>query len=626
LGILLTIDSHFFVGMLTVAATLACVVFGQTLKWRTPAWKNNILPIISWVLAIALGGTLLFYIEKTPWAVGFELLSLVTLFIITYVRLQDSRDSILGIVTVTLTAFMLQAMLLRFFGPDRILNVTDLTKMQMPAAISLLWASLGGGLCWWSTRTYSRSLWSFGAVLLALSAVKLVLLDFGSLSQLGNIVALIAAGGVFLVVAWLAPFPPKARDDKGSDDQPHIPTGPKPVVPMAVEAHANSNEPSHIPTSVKPEALPSHQRASRRNHAPELVASSTRSTLISLAIGISIILIGAILYIYQRARAPLPPIPPTLSQSIIAPEETAPVSPPPVSPVNPSQKMVESGTPPKVIDACSQFLERLPNDYLLHAGGAYAGRKLNFQIDDSGQESTQFDVVVNEPGREIVLALGAYEPSIWNIRWTPQTRIVGVYVSGYHRQAVAGLDPNTPVLNSSYENRGVCGYFYISSGDVKTADNQIRRIFGRTATSYHLASNGQLEIGQPLNGNYTVQSNQVTVESFRDADAPLAGEAGLEQLVREGKLRPARRDDMRAWEEAKSRKSGQPHASYRGSQGSTGEASSTVIRGAYVVLRPMRYPAGLYGAHSATFIVQNGAPIPEGNPGHSAVLDMNALD
>ena len=46
--------------------------------------------------------------------------------------------------------------------------------------------------------------------LLVMAALKLVLLDFGSLGQLGNILALIAAGLVFMAVAWFAPMPPGA--------------------------------------------------------------------------------------------------------------------------------------------------------------------------------------------------------------------------------------------------------------------------------------------------------------------------------------------------------------------------------------------------------------------------------
>jgi uncharacterized membrane protein len=52
-------------------------------------------------------------------------------------------------------------------------------------------------------------------------SVKLVLLDFGSLGELENILAVIAAGLVFLLVSWLSPVPPKdisiAVDDPAQD-------------------------------------------------------------------------------------------------------------------------------------------------------------------------------------------------------------------------------------------------------------------------------------------------------------------------------------------------------------------------------------------------------------------------
>jgi uncharacterized membrane protein len=619
LDTLLAVDSHFFVGLLTVAAALGCVIFGQTLNWRTRAWKNSALPILSWVLVIALGSPLLFYIERSFWAIGFELLSLTTLFIITRSRIQDSRDTILGIATIALAAFTLQAMLLRIFGPAGVLNITDLAKMHMPAVISLLWATLGGGLCWWSTRATSRALWSFGAALLALSAVKLVLFDFGSLGQLGNIVALIAAGGVFLAVAWLAPIPPKVRgnDDADADQYAFIQ---KP--PMAAHPQPSVSAQAHLHADAQPAQHTIDRPIPRAWNAPEQVTSSTRSTLISLAVAICIVLVGVTFLIFQRAHAPLPPLPPALLQLGVAPEEKMTAPPMPSRTENTVTQAIEAAMPPKVIDACSQFIARLPNDAVLYAGGDYSGRKLGFQIDQSSHEATRFDVVVNEPGRDIVLALGAYEPSVWNIRWTPQTRIVGVYVSGYHRQAIAGLDPDIPVLNSSYDNRGTCGYFYMARDNAAKADIQVQRIFGRPAMAYYIASNGQLEIGRPLNGASTTQSNRLTVKSFRDHESPLTGEAGLEQLMREGKLRPARRDDMLAWEEMRRLTSGQPPLNIVDRQ--PPHEAGRILRNTYVVLSPMRFPAGLYGAHSATFIVPRGIPLPEGDPGHSRVLDINS--
>lgn len=49
------------------------------------------------------------------------------------------------------------------------------------------------------------------------------------------------------------------------------------------------------------------------------------------------------------------------------------------------------------------------------------------------------------------------------------------------------------------------------------------------------------------------------------------------------------------------------------------------IHNGYVVLKEFAMPAGLYGAHSATFIVPKGVPVPTGKLGHSRVLDYNAM-
>lgn len=43
-------------------------------------------------------------------------------------------------------------------------------------------------------------------------------------------------------------------------------------------------------------------------------------------------------------------------------------------------------------------------------------------------------------------------------------------------------------------------------------------------------------------------------------------------------------------------------------------------RGEYIVTRKIRFPAGLNGAHSVTFLVMNGVPFPDGDPGHSCAV------
>jgi hypothetical protein len=62
----------------------------------------------------------------------------------------------------------------------------------------------------------------------------------------------------------------------------------------------------------------------------------------------------------------------------------------------------------------------------------------------------------------------------------------------------------------------------------------------------------------------------------------LPSEAGLLQLLEEGKLEPGRNGEL-------------------------------------VVRAPMRYPADLFGGSAARFLVPRGVPVPEGDPGHSCV-------
>lgn len=80
----------------------------------------------------------------------------------------------------------------------------------------------------------------------------------------------------------------------------------------------------------------------------------------------------------------------------------------------------EAAQPNNVVQkpACGFSELSLPTDFAVFAAGAYSGRKIQFQIDLSGHEGTQIDVAVNSPNKPVVLMLGAYEPTIWNIGWS----------------------------------------------------------------------------------------------------------------------------------------------------------------------------------------------------------------
>lgn len=269
---------------------------------------------------------------------------------------------------------------------------------------------------------------------------------------------------------------------------------------------------------------------------------------------------------------------------------------------------------------------KLPEKFAVFAAGAYSGRKISYQIDQSGHGGTQVDVAVNSSEKPIVLLLGAYEPTIWNVGWSEKTNILAVLVSGYHRQVIAGLEKTTPVLVSTYDNRGPCGYFYVTPNNLSPLNPVSKRIFGRPVDMVFPAQNGKVVVGDPVSvETKLVTSRDVTPESFRDKSAPIAGPAGLADAVNKGLLRKATAADAEAWSDAVLENSPQRDIPPVAGQGIP-RPPKPPIYNAYVVLKAFAYPLGLYGGNSATFLIPKGVPKPEGHPGHSSVYDFNILN
>lgn len=634
------------------AAALAAVVtliVGRALPERSVGWYSTVTPLFGVTFAIILGVVTLFDIERHIWAVTLELLCLGGLVFLALTS-RDDRDVAewLGPSCIVGGALLLQANLLRWLGPPGDLTVADVTRMDWPTLVSLLWAAIGAALTLWGRKSVSRTLWVGGATLLVAAAIKLVLVDFGSLGELANILAVIAAGGVFLLVGWLAPMPPAAPAVSKQSPPPSRPppspattSAPTPA-PIATAA-ARMTPAASRSESPAPRSPTQGSPAQEGRVMPEAywkrpageAADATRADGSSRKIGWTIALIAAGILILTRCGHPVRDlIGGALSDA--APPATQPFAEPIPDPVPPQlvepprdEAAIASATPiespperapippPLVDNECTQWAAQLPEDYEVHVAGAYKGRELDFPLGSSNHAATAFDVTVNVPGRNVVLALGAYEPSIWTVRRSPDTRIVGVWLSGYHTQEVIGLQADTPLLKSSYENGSACPHFYFSSDNPSGARDALDKVLGRVPESYVTASGGRVTIGRPGAVSNVAQAERKTPEDFRDPSLPLAGDKGIDQLLGERKLRRATADDLAQWRAVAG-------SSKRGADSSAfASESGPFLFRTYVVQGPMTLPAGLYGAHSATFIVPRGVPQPVGNPGHSRILDMN---
>lgn len=274
---------------------------------------------------------------------------------------------------------------------------------------------------------------------------------------------------------------------------------------------------------------------------------------------------------------------------------------------------------------------QLPPNTAIYAAGGYGSEcpALGYPIDPSGMMARRANVIVNEPNRPVVLLLGAHDPTVWNIEWTPGTRILAVLASGSYGDAVSGIPKSTPVLlgwnYSKNKKVRACVPFYVKSPtenmNVKEINKFSEDVFGR-ATDYivHFEESCKIHIGKPLPiGGKTITSPDTPPESFFDPKAPLARKAGLIDAVTKGLLRKATKQDVEAW------KKGKAPSNNNASDKTEDWEPRTSPWTSYVVLKPFVFPRGLYGPDAAIFYVPKGVPLPEGERGHSTIYDFNSM-
>jgi hypothetical protein len=275
--------------------------------------------------------------------------------------------------------------------------------------------------------------------------------------------------------------------------------------------------------------------------------------------------------------------------------------------------------------ADTAILGKLPEDFVVYAVGTYGGtRMIDAQIDKSGHEAGQVDVVVNVPDRPVLLVLTAYDPVVWRVGRTPESKVVGVIASGYHTQLVGGIDKDTPRAISTYESPGKFDFFYASgaSPELLEMNERVKELTGKEIERFIHKPQGPAQervfyVGEPpKEAAKLVYQDEVDLAPFKDPNRPAAGQRGIDQLIAAGKLRRATQEDIEGWVEKASEKY------KRLSPDLKVDHHMRAFR-TYVVLKPLELPDGMYGAHSAAFIVPQGVEMPTGPVGHNEFYLMD---
>lgn len=266
-----------------------------------------------------------------------------------------------------------------------------------------------------------------------------------------------------------------------------------------------------------------------------------------------------------------------------------------------------------------------PQSLKVLAGGGYRGRSLGYTIDKSGHEATMFRVVVNEPGKSVGLILGAYDPSVWVIGRTAGTTVSAVVVTGYHSQTVLGVSGETEVIHSSHDNKGGCGYLYITPKKLQKVNPFSHKIFGKRVDSVNYAEKGEIIFGEKIGQGEKIMFTENTPANLDSSnEVPLSGLLAIQDLVKQGSLRAATKSDMDHWAQKMADK-------YRHSLPSvaSGKLKETFSLGDpfrfYVIVKEVIIPDGLYGGNSVSFFLSEGVPFPSGDLGHCELYDLNDM-
>ncbi len=87
------------------------------------------------------------------------------------------------------------------------------------AIIAMLWGLTSLALIYWGKKIPHRTLWFMGAALLALDIAKLLLIDLRNSATIIRIFAFLLLGGLFLLIGWMAPLPPKSTATRIGDEE-----------------------------------------------------------------------------------------------------------------------------------------------------------------------------------------------------------------------------------------------------------------------------------------------------------------------------------------------------------------------------------------------------------------------
>ncbi|MBF0311395.1 MAG: hypothetical protein HQL56_17920 [Magnetococcales bacterium] len=208
------------------------------------------------------------------------------------------------------------------------------------------------------------------------------------------------------------------------------------------------------------------------------------------------------------------------------------------------------------VTECSPLTD-LPENVEIHLINIVQGLHPTLRRLPDEVESPHFsEVVVNLPGVPVVLVLGASYPAIWAVRTTPGTNLVAVVAGGRTSLEVYGLDKTVMVrrfLSLPFHGAAPECFFNDAQvyGQLDQVQKSIKIITGRELTRYYDTPTGNRFVVGQKEGIDEKSLRFVAPQDgkdYSDLFSPLPhGQAGLQELIRQGKIRLSTQEDIQLW-------------------------------------------------------------------------------
>ncbi|MGE8549433.1 MAG: DUF2339 domain-containing protein [Acinetobacter calcoaceticus] len=227
---LATVGLAIFPQMPLVALAFVPVVYSlwaykahkTTLLHQIPVWCLSLL----WLLVVSVDRHSAEYLYFVPLINLTDFLSIMVfagLLFIIYQHAFDQDKSLewtFKITTILVGLLVFSSVVVRglhHYWATPLWSTAIWTNGLVQLSLTLLWVILAFILTTFSSRKMIRQLWFVGAALLGIVVLKLILLDLSQSATLTRVISFIGAGGVMLIIAYLAPLPPSSAIQKNEE-------------------------------------------------------------------------------------------------------------------------------------------------------------------------------------------------------------------------------------------------------------------------------------------------------------------------------------------------------------------------------------------------------------------------